>query len=103
MVAEVDDGVHDRPDEVADHTARRLLLHRQHASLAVTEEAHDVHLNPIRARASLGLRVLSYNDLPLTHPGYGVFLAHQVVKELMATLGSTTTISAVAGGDVKLF
>ena len=82
--------------------AKRVLPVRL-TDLSVTEDAHDVHLNPIRARASIGLRVLSYNDLPLTHPGYGVFLAHQVVKEIMATMGSTTTLSAVAGGDVKLF
>jgi hypothetical protein len=82
--------------------AKRVLPVRL-TDVGVTEEAHDVHLNPIRARASLGLRVLSYNDLPLTHPGYGVFLAHQVVKEIMATMGSVTTLSAVAGGDVKLF
>ncbi len=63
----------------------------------ITEEAHDVNLNPIRAKVSLGLRVLSYNDLPLTHPGYGIFLAHQVVKEAMAAVGSTGNLGAVAG------
>ena len=51
---------------------------------SITEEAHDMHLNPIRAKVSLGLRVLSYSDLPLTHPGYALFLAHQVTKEAMA-------------------
>lgn len=69
----------------------------------ITEEAYDVDLNPIRARASLGLRVLSYNDLSLTNPGYHLFLAHQIVKETMATIGSVNNIGAVAGGDVKLF
>ena len=29
----------------------------------ITEEAHDAALNPIRAKVSLGLRVLTYNDL----------------------------------------
>lgn len=69
---------------------------------SITEEAHDGALNPIRARVSLGLRVLSYNDLPPTHPGFGLFLAHQVVKETMAVIGSVDNISAVAGGDVRL-
>ena len=69
----------------------------------ITEEAHDVSLNPIRARVSLGLRVLSYNDLPLTNPGYYIFLAHQVAKETMATMGSISNLGAVFGGDVKLF
>jgi hypothetical protein len=64
---------------------------------SITEEAYDVNLNPIRARVSLGLRVLTYNDLPLTHEGYGIFLAHQVIKETMAQVGSVSNLSAVAG------
>jgi len=58
----------------------------------ITEEAHDVNLNPLRAKVGLGLRVLSYNDLPLSHPGYGIFLVHQVVKEAMAAVGSARNL-----------
>lgn len=72
-------------------------------SFSITEEAHDVNLNPIRAKVSLGLRVLSYNDLSLTNPGYYMFLAHQVVKETMATIGSVNDLSAVAGSNIDLF
>jgi len=71
-------------------------------SFSITEEAHDVNLNPIRAKVSLGLRVLSYNDLPVTHPGYHLFLAHQVVKETMAAVGSANSLDAVVGGNTKL-
>ncbi len=46
--------------------------------------------------------MLSYNDLPPTHPGYGLFLAHQVVKEAMAVMGSVDNLGAVAGGDVRV-
>jgi hypothetical protein len=69
----------------------------------ITEEAYDVNLNPIRAKVSLGLRVLSYNDLPLTHPGYALFLVHQVVKETMATIGSVGNLGSVLSGGVNLF
>ena len=62
-----------------------------------------MNLNPIRAKVSLGLRVLSYNDLSLTNPGYYMFLAHQVVKESMATVGSVNDLSAVAGSNIDLF
>jgi hypothetical protein len=55
---------------------------------SITEEAYDPNLNPIRAKVSLGLRVLSYSDFPVTHPGFAMFLAHQVVKEAMAVVGS---------------
>jgi hypothetical protein len=70
---------------------------------SITEEAHDERLNPIRARVALGLRVLSYNDLSVLHPGYHVFLAHQLVKETMAVVGSAGNLAAVAGADVRLF
>lgn len=70
--------------------------------LTITEEAHDAALNPIRAKVSLGLRVLSYADLSITNPGYYVFLAHQISKEVFATMGSIGNASAVLGGDVKL-
>ena len=59
-------------------------------SFRITEDAYDTNLNPIRAKVSLGLSVLNYNDLPVTHPGYHLFLAHQVVKETMATIGSVS-------------
>jgi hypothetical protein len=65
-------------------------------TFSITEEAYDTGLNPIRAKVSLGLRVLSYNDLPLTHPGYSLFLAHQVVKEAMAMIGSVGNIAGSA-------
>jgi hypothetical protein len=70
--------------------------------LSITEEAHDPSLNPTRAKVSLGLRVLSYNDLSLTHPGYSLFLAHQIAKEVFATVGSISNIGDVVGGNVKL-
>jgi hypothetical protein len=71
--------------------------------LSITEEAFDQALNPTRAKVSLGLRVLSYNDLSLTDPGYYVFLTHQIAKEVFATIGSVGNLGAVAGGNVKLF
>lgn len=72
-------------------------------SFSIEEQAYDVNLNPIRASVSLGLRVLSYNDLSLTHPGYALFLGHQVIKEVMATIGSVGNLSAIVGGDASLF
>jgi hypothetical protein len=75
-------------------------------SFSIAEEAYDVNLNPIRAKVSLGLQVLSYNDLSVLHPGYHIFLAHQVVKEAMAVIGSLNGLGGAAQGslsfDVKL-
>jgi hypothetical protein len=63
-------------------------------SLAIEEQLYDVNLNPIRASITLGMRVLTYNDLPLGSVGYGLSLAHQVAKEALATVGSVTSLSA---------
>lgn len=61
-------------------------------TFSITEEAYDPLLNPTRAHVQLGMRVLSYNDLPVTHRGYSLFLAHQIVKEAMAVAGSAGNV-----------
>jgi hypothetical protein len=72
-------------------------------SLSITETAHDPSLNPIRADVSLSMRVLTYNDLALTHPGYWAFMAHQVVKEVLATVASVENMGSALLGEVNLF
>lgn len=71
---------------------------------SIEEQEYDPNLNPIRAEVSLGLRVLSYNDFSVTHPGFAVFMAHQVVKEVMATMGSVGNVagSVSASFDVSV-
>jgi hypothetical protein len=44
--------------------------------LSIVEEAFDVDLNPIRARVSIGLWVLSVSDLPINHRDAQLHLAH---------------------------
>ncbi|ABE61700.1 conserved hypothetical protein [Nitrobacter hamburgensis X14] len=51
---------------------------------SVTEEAFDTTLNPIHAKISLSLRVLSVNDLPVDHRGAEFFLAYLRTKESLA-------------------
>lgn len=59
----------------------------------IEEQAHDVNLNPTLAKVTLQFEVLSYNHLSVTHPGYSVFLAHQIVKETMAVVGSAGNLA----------
>lgn len=66
--------------------------------LSITEEFFDPNLNPIKAKISLSMNVLSYNDLPVDHPGYGLFIAHQVMKETMAVIGSAKGAASAVGG-----
>lgn len=51
---------------------------------SITEEAFDAHLNPIRAKISLGLRVLSVSDLGFNHKGGNLFMAYLQNKEQLA-------------------
>ena len=69
-------------------------------SFSITEQQYDPNLNPISAEISLSLEVLTYEDFKLTHPGYALFLAHQIVKETMAAVGSINNIASL--GDVRI-
>jgi len=51
---------------------------------SVTEEAFDPALNPIRAKVSLGMRVLSVNDLGFSHKGGSLFMSYLQTKEQLA-------------------
>ncbi|QNH18831.1 hypothetical protein HEP74_04007 [Xanthomonas sp. SS] len=52
--------------------------------LSITEEAFDVALNPIRAKLSLSLRVLSVDDLGFDSRGGGLFMSYLQAKERLA-------------------
>jgi hypothetical protein len=65
--------------------------------LSITEEAFDTDLNPIRAKVSLDLRVLTYQDLGLASVGGATYMAHQVIKETMATMGGYGFLKANVG------
>lgn len=46
------------------------------SEFSVTEEAFDPRLNPIRAKVSLSLRVLSTDDLGFAHRGGTIFISY---------------------------
>lgn len=61
--------------------------------LTITEEAYDPNLNPVRAKVSLGMRVLNYHDLGLSSVGGTLFMAHQIAKEVMATINGVGNVA----------
>ncbi len=61
----------------------------------VTEEAFDPALNPIRAKVSLSLRVLSINDLPYASAGASIYLAYQQQKESLAARVQSTPLTTL--------
>lgn len=64
---------------------------------SITEEAFDTLLNPIRAKVSLGMRVLNYQDLGLASVGGALFMVHQIAKEVMAVVGSVGSAAGTIG------
>jgi hypothetical protein len=54
---------------------------------SVTEDGFDPSLNPIRAKVSLGMRVLSVNDLGFDHRGGSLFMGYLQAKEQLAAKG----------------
>jgi hypothetical protein len=67
--------------------SRNRILPIRVTELTVTEEAFDRALNPIRAKVSLGMRVLTVNDLGFAHRGGNLFMTYLQQKEALARLG----------------
>jgi hypothetical protein len=67
---------------------------------SVTEEAFDPNLNPIRAKVSLGLRVLSVDDLGFQHPGGRIYMTYLTNKEQLASMAANVAISVLGLGGL---
>ena len=63
--------------------------------LSITEEAFDPALNPLRAKVSLGLRVMSTDDLGFTHKGGTVFISHLSTREALAQKTGSATLASL--------
>jgi hypothetical protein len=73
--------------------SRERIVPVRVTDLSVTEEAFDVALNPIRAKVSLGLRVLSVDDLGFRHRGGTLFMAYLRNKESLARRAGEVPLS----------
>ncbi|KXJ65927.1 hypothetical protein AXY46_14005 [Achromobacter xylosoxidans] len=62
---------------------------------SITEEAFDARLNPIRAKVSLGLRVLHVGDLGFGDKGGHLYLVYQQRKERLAALAGLGDLGSV--------
>ncbi len=67
---------------------------------SISEEAFDPNLNPIRAKVSLGLRVLSVDDIGFSHPGGRMFMSYLTNKQQLASLASSVAISVLGLGGL---
>jgi hypothetical protein len=80
-------------------SSKRILPVRL-TEFSVTEEAFDTKLNPIRAKVSLGMRALSYDDLGFSTKGGSLFVAYQQQKERMAAMSQAGTFGALGIGGI---
>jgi len=67
---------------------------------SVTEEAFDPALNPVRAKVSLGLRVLSVDDLGFAHKGGSLFMSYLQAKEQLANKLPAGSFGALGIGGI---
>jgi hypothetical protein len=75
--------------------SRTRVLPVRLTDFSITEEAFDPVLNPIRAKISLGMRVLSVNDLGFSHKGGNLFMVYLQNKAQLATRAQGTPLSAL--------
>ncbi len=62
-------------------------------TLSITEQAFGPDLTPIRATVRVTAKVLTYSDLPVTHPGHALYLVHQATAEAAALLAPAAAVA----------
>jgi hypothetical protein len=67
---------------------------------SITEEAFDTNLNPIRAKVSLGLRVLNVDDFGFDNPGGQMFITYLTTKQQLASQVANVAISVLGLGGL---
>lgn len=71
--------------------SRHRVLPVRVTQLTITEDAFDIALNPIRAKVTLALRVLSVTDLGFDHRGGAMFMTYLRNAERLAA-GAPSTL-----------
>ena len=80
--------------------SKNRILPVRVTDFSITEEAFDPQLNPIRAKVSLSMRVLSVDDLGFDTKGGSLFMIYQKQKEQLATRSQTGGLSALGIGGI---
>ena len=65
--------------------SKNRILPVRVTDFSITEEAFDTALNPIRAKVSLGMRVLSIDDLGFDHKAGNLFMSYLQNKEQLSS------------------
>ena len=67
---------------------------------SVTEEAFDPTLNPIRAKVSLGMRVLTVDDVGFSHKAGTLFMSYLQMKEQLAAQNQGGSLNVLGIGTI---
>lgn len=81
--------------------SKRRILPVRITEFSITEEAFDPSLNPIRAKVSLGLRVLSVDDLGFEHAGGSLFMNYLQAKEQLMRKDKGGTLNTFGIGGLS--
>jgi hypothetical protein len=80
-------------------SAQRVLPVRV-TDFSITEEAFDPALNPMRAKVSLSLRVMSTDDLGFEHRGSSIFLNHLRAREALAGKSGAASLQTLGISNI---
>jgi hypothetical protein len=81
--------------------SRNRIIPVRLTDFSITEEAFDTQLNPIRAKVSLGMRVLSIDDLGFNEQGGSLYMIYQQQKEALAALSKKGALSNLGIGGIS--
>ncbi len=79
---------------------KKRILPVRLTELSITEEAFDINLNPIRARVSLGMRVLTVDDLGFEHKGGSLFMNYLQSKEKLRDKKAASQLNTLGIGSI---
>lgn len=80
--------------------SKQRILPVRITEFSITEEAFDPNLNPLRAKVSLGMRVLSVNDVGFSHKAGNLFLGYLQNKEKLAAKAPGSGLGALGLGGI---
>jgi len=80
--------------------SRNRIVPVRLTDFSATEDAFDADLNPIRAKVSLGFRVLTVDDLGFAQKGGSLYMVYQQQKEALAALYRSGGLSALGLGGI---
>ena len=80
---------------------KKRVLPVRVTQFSVSEEDFDERLNPTRATVSLGMRVLSVDDLGFDHRGGALFMRYYEDKEALASGAKQADLSTLGNPNLE--